>query len=154
MARSAAEPALAALLLVVAVHGPAPRARADGVDELEEEQDEREHGAHPRERVQDGEEPARVVLPAPREAGPVRRRGRGAGDVEDGKREEADERVQEGVEDRVLVAVVDRAQAEKRNNKGLFAMNSLDTNMYGIQRRVNTEVTSSSATTGSACADQ
>jgi hypothetical protein len=107
---SAPEPA-AALGLVVAVHGLAPGLVAHDPDEVDEEEDAGEDRGAPREGEEDGEEAAGRVVPAPAEVRPVAVRDGGAGEEEDREEGEADEGVQEGVEERGVVPVVDRAQA-------------------------------------------
>jgi hypothetical protein len=93
------------------VHRLAPRAVARDPDEVDEEEDGGEDARAPGEREEDGEDAAGVVGPAPTEVGPVLVRDAGAGEEGDCEEEEAEERVQEGVEERGVVPVVDRAQA-------------------------------------------
>jgi hypothetical protein len=93
------------------VHRLLPRLVLDHPCQLDQQQDHRECRRNPRYCEQHGEDPAGAVVPAPVEVGPIAVGDACTGEEEYGQQEEADKGVEEGVEDGMVMAVVDCAEA-------------------------------------------
>jgi hypothetical protein len=112
------EPTLA--WLVIRRHGACPGTPVGYEDELDEEEEAGRCRGRPCNAEEGGEQPALEILVAPTEVAPVVRRHSRADDEECREGKQAEQRVREGVEVRVAVALIDGAHAMNLNRVSIY----------------------------------